>query len=377
MTLQRRFLTVALASGLILGIAWIAFRSNEPSYGGKTLGVWLEQLRAGNEINDPFTEVEIDTPATRAVRAMGREALPVLVRMARTTDTAMRRTIVEFAHHNEWLSLHPQSFDEIQTRTAYGFAVLGPAAKPALPELVGMLENRNAEVRLLAVFALGRIGPGARDAVPALQGLLDRAAREAPASRWNADEKILACYALGQMGPAARPALPQLRALKSDASIIVREDAEGAIIRITGAGVDAVVENLKDTSNQTNWLHAARTILSTGTNGAPAIPFLIAGLQHTNKNIQENAVHALGRIHLRPEICLPPLIPLLQLTNTNAFNRAFVLENVMAFGTNVRSYLPVSELVRMLVDGDGGVRAHATNALRQLYPQEAAKEGIN
>lgn len=63
------------------------------------------------------------------------------------------------------------------TRNAAAYAIsgMGPAAKPAVPALVKVLEDVDAPptVRYPVCVALREIGPGASDAVPALTKAMD------------------------------------------------------------------------------------------------------------------------------------------------------------------------------------------------------------
>src|SRR5690349_14163385 len=132
----RRTLAVGAGASLIGFILWIAFAPSEPSYGGKTLSAWLKQAAQAREIGDPFFDAEIGTPSAAAIRDMGTDALPTLLRMARTRNTAMRRNLIQFSQNQPWLGWQPQSFDEIEMNAACGFTILGPAARPAVPELI-------------------------------------------------------------------------------------------------------------------------------------------------------------------------------------------------------------------------------------------------
>ena len=55
---------------------------------------------------------------------------------------------------------------------AQALAEVGPAAEPAVPDLVRALE-KDESVQIYAAEALGKIGPGAASALPALRKLLD------------------------------------------------------------------------------------------------------------------------------------------------------------------------------------------------------------
>src|SRR5262249_55674712 len=79
----------------------------------------------------------------------------------------------------------------------------GAAGKGAIPALIQALWDEHWGVRSSAAEALGRMGPAAAPATPALIALL-----ESPEEDWV---HSAAAEALGQIGPGAEAALPALR----------------------------------------------------------------------------------------------------------------------------------------------------------------------
>jgi HEAT repeat protein len=367
--------TAVLAALALLG--WLAFHSSEPSYHGKSLSIWLDQARQNKEVENALQDVYLDTPAARAVRGIGKDALPSLLRMAHTRDTPLRREMVDLSQRYDWLRIHPQHFQDIQMKAAYGFLVLGPAAKPALPNLVSMLDDPASEVRLLAAFAIAKIGPDSAPAIPALQRLITNSVSANAQRKFSTDDRALPAYALGAMCPAGRMALPQIELLRKDSNLFVRATAEAAFIKISGTGLDAILEQLKDLSNSTNWLFAAQAIAFLGTDGARAVPSLIPALQNTNASIRANALDALSAIHMAPEITIPAILPLVAAANTNNWTRASALTLLRNFGPSARGMVPTTTWLQALQDADKNIRIHATNALRQIDPEAARKAGID
>jgi HEAT repeat protein len=374
---RRRIASITSLLATVVFLTWLAFHSSEPSYHGKSLSAWLEQARQNKEIENALSDVYLDTPSARAVRAMGKDALPTLLRMAHTRDTPLRRRIFDLSRQYDWLGLHPQTFGDIQMKYAYGFWVLGPAAKAALPELISMLGDPAPEVRVLAAFAIGKIGPDGAPAIPALQTLITNSLSANVQGQWKGEDRMLAAYALGSIGPAAQTAFPQLELLRKDSDLFVHVHAEVAFIKISGTGLDAILEPLKYPSNSTNWLFAAEAIALLGTNGAPAIPSLIPALQNTNASVREKALDALSAIHMSPELTVPAILPLVAATNTNAGQRAMALSALRNLGPSARPMVPTTTLLQALQDPDENIRIHTTNALRQIDPEAARKAGID
>jgi HEAT repeat protein len=78
---------------------------------------------------------------------------------------------------------------------------LARIGRPAVPEIVKMLDDPSSSVRVEGLRALARIGPDAADAVPAVLKLME-----------DKDEMVRksAVRALGQIGAPAAPAVPAI-----------------------------------------------------------------------------------------------------------------------------------------------------------------------
>ena len=102
---------------------------------------------------------------------------------------------------------------------------MGPAAKPAVDDMIKSLDDADPAVRGDAAVAIAAIGPDAAAAVPSLTKML--ADEAAPAARFPA------AYALGRIGPAAKPALGQLRALTTSPDEVMATVALWATLKIS------------------------------------------------------------------------------------------------------------------------------------------------
>jgi HEAT repeat protein len=369
--MQKRIgIGLAVAFLLIVGtIAWEVLSEREPVYHGKALSVWLDGIASKDSIS-PETET--------ALRAMGTDALPALLKMVRLRDGPVRKAL-ELSSKLKWSPIRIRSADEIHGKAYCAFMVLGPAAKPAVRKLAKLLDDDDLEVRCVAAACLGNLGPASQGAVPALAAYLSHGLKTKPASRWDSHGRYFAAYALCQIGPAARPAIPQLTALTTltnDSDWQARACAQAALIRIRGDSLLPLAEALKDTSDSARWCceRGGNALLYLGTNAEPLIPVLLGALQQTNTDIQERAIEVLGKVHARPESCVAAITPFLQSTNNHV--REASVDALLAFGTAARQGAVVSELIRSLNDPDGFVRTQAAKALRRIDPEAAARAGV-
>ncbi|MBS0265495.1 MAG: HEAT repeat domain-containing protein [Planctomycetes bacterium] len=184
---------------------------------------------------------------------------------------------------------------ELAWQAAAALSLMGPAAEPAIPDLVAALASKHEAVASQAAMALGAIGPKAKLAVPGLQALLVKgnlAVKEHAASALgnlgpvaapavndlakllkdqNEDLRGIAATALGKIGPAAEPAVPALVAALDDERGPVALHAADALGRIGPNSVSHLGKALSDPRRQ---MLAAMILAEMGASAKSAIPAL-------------------------------------------------------------------------------------------------------
>jgi len=315
------FLCIAGVLVLVL-IASLALRSNEPVYHGRTLAMWLRRLPArGNGSRgvtwQPLVEgkpSDGEMEAISAVREIGTNALPYLLGEIHTEKKSFKE---EF--RDKWIqskalvqrmisrSRPPTSFTSFgnwektaaQLRhwdAARGFYALGPLAKPALPELAKLLHQADACPD--AAYALSSMGP--EGLVPLMEVLTNNS----PTNQWM---QICVIWAFGQ----------------------------------------------------------------TPTNGEKVLPELLQLIKDPDETLRMSSAWALGQIRSEPEIVVPALAGNLGDTNVNSKSMT-----ERALGEHGMKVLTASALKDSLADPKLYIRMAATNAIRARYPAEAAKLGV-
>jgi HEAT repeat protein len=357
---KRQHLQSALVVvSFLAGLAWLVLRPQEPVCQGKPLTRWLLENLDRNVSEEQWKNSHSGT----AIRALGTNALPTLIRLASTRDSTWTSIVGELARMKEFAFLHLPWQQGKHGAAAWALKMLGPAAAPAVPALVRLLSDRDAEVRLTAARCLAGIGSVGQDAVPALLRVF------VASNGTNWDDIALrsaTANALGEMGPSARLAIPQLAAASEEPEIAL------ALLRIQGESLGPMFERLADTSDPNKWRRTVTLVAGLGTNAEPAIPFLVTALHATNAEVQSQAIIALGQIHLRPEICIPVLIA--QLNSTNSVLRGRSARALAGFGSEAKAVVP--ELLKCLDDPDLRLRTAATNALRLIDPEAASRVGV-
>lgn len=207
-----------------------------------------------------------------------------------------------------WLRHLPvvRGWDQSRAGLLLALGRLGPAAAPAIPDLVELLGNE--QIASSAARALGLIGPQAEVAVPLLHELLshstaaiaiavaqalyridgDVASTLLTLKRYLAHEsqsKVQAADCTAELGVAAAPLVPQLRALLTDSSPMVRVRAAAALWAVTadtGASLPVLLADWEDCPFVR--LHAARCIVQMGSTAQAAIPFLQGELARVRRH---------------------------------------------------------------------------------------------
>jgi hypothetical protein len=186
----------------------------EPTYKGRTLTQWLTRLDDGqvdgisSSALPSFTPKQIE--AAEAIRAIGTNALPALMENIRAhpSDRALRFKLMRLLRIGG-ISMHSSngtifssditSEDRIRWRAAQGISALGPLAKPAVPELTGLLFTNYFHSSIKeAAYALAGIGP---------QGVAVLTNAIQPANEWSG---MCAIWALGQHPAAGANVIPFL-----------------------------------------------------------------------------------------------------------------------------------------------------------------------
>jgi HEAT repeat protein len=255
---------------------------------------------------------------------------------------------------------------------------LGVVGEPAVAALVRTLKKGTAEGRVGATTALQRMGPAAKPAVPQLIALLADG-KTAPEVRRGA------ATTLGTVGREAKDGVPALLdALKGEDDPL-RRFASPSLVAIAPedpAVLTGIVAAMKD-ANYPQGRYAAVTALSTlGPRAKAAVPDLVAVVRSGDapNNLREAATGALGAVGQEAKAAVPPLLEVLKDAKQPEVVRCGVARNLGRFGVEAKPAVPVftellrdervsAELAAALVNGLGALGKDGVPALGQAVNQ--------
>jgi HEAT repeat protein len=334
---MKKAVVALVVAGVLVAITLaVVRRPREPVYDGETLSYWMEHYHRASA----GSLMLVNPSAREAVRTAGTNALPYLI---------------------QWMKRPARGSGDVNCPSwaLHGFEVLGPEAKPAIPELVDLLgkcgnypdlalaaigpdavpaitnvlaTNRNFRAHFAACGALSCMGANAESAVPCLVGCLKRpypgvAARALAAVGHNRPGEIIPALvealersggyeavemadALGSFGPAAADAVPALLAASTNRLADVRTHAAAALQRIAPGTPDALgplIRNLYTGTigerQQVLW-----TLEQLGTNGAAAWPALVErGLHDPVPHVRSLAIQCISSVGEVNEVAIAGL----------------------------------------------------------------------
>ncbi len=251
---KRRILLAVLLAALGGIILWRVDQPRDPMYQGRSLSQWLKEYDPRIFINN---KEEVDD----AIRHIGTNAIPTLLKMLRSKDNVVKAAAVKQAERANliWISLA----EERDVEAAQGFEVLGASAKDAVPALVEIYKQR--------------ISP---------------------------DSEMATAWALGCIGPAAKKAIPQLLEAATNANTVLRQCAIESLGRIRSEpelSVPGLIRALDDADQQTRY-EAANALSAFGTNATAAIPALVRIIKSHDKHIYRTAADALKAIDVEAAV---------------------------------------------------------------------------
>ncbi len=222
-------------------------RPREPMYQGKALSVWLEILGTQGRRYEEYLE------AKNAIEVIGTNALPQIVAMLSAEDSVFKLKLITLARSQGVIRIDFRPAWQKHRQAVFALDALGPAATPAIPQLIEVLNTGNTDARRLTVRLLGSMRAREELVMPALANALgdsDFYVRQAAIESLirNCERPDIAVpalvarldctsiyefealtSALKEFGSSARPAIPMLMARLQDRNPAIRDKASNTI----------------------------------------------------------------------------------------------------------------------------------------------------
>ena len=381
-----------LAGGTLVIVCLVALSillpsRTPPSYEGKTLNEWISQLQRAEKRNHDKWHDDLGKAQT-AIRAMGTNALPFLIADVTARPTPKDRVAGWLVKHAPFLKLRPPNIPDRWVRGIRGLEVLGPVAKPHLPELTSLATN-NIGYGPSALLAVGA------DALPAVTNLLacsaypltgnliGALANAVYAERIKPEEAALmipvlvkafrstdtraryyAAAAMGAIHQHPELCVPVLAEGLGDPNPGIPEQSSQALGRF-GDAAAGHAEKLADLFDQGS-ADVRQAICGALANfkSTPdvAVPILMRGLTDADLGVRVWAANGLGQLAAQADKVVPALVNATQ--DHRPIMRSVAVQAVGLFGDKAKTAVP--DLERMCLDPDASVRNAATNALRRV-----------
>jgi len=357
--LSKRTKIALVAAGVcVVAFAVLAPRKQQRLvYSGKTVQTWAMEARSG------------DTNAVAALQTIGSQAVPDLVKLLQSKESAAQKQFRILMDHVPTRvqkivgpRKQPTVWASLRETGAVGLGMLGPDAANATPDLVTALADNEGTIRWSAATALARIG---KKALPGLtHALYDK----------NPEVRHASAYALGQIGSTAEPAIPALMAATHDPNPQVRDSSTFSLWQIGVPAFLAVANQVEQGDDQKSSEAKAMfarfgEFAALGETPILTLCRIAADVSPTNTN-RLGAIHALG--------ILPAAEPAVRKTLMTALDSPELrvrLATAHALGSlGVRGRPALAKLSELAQSSDPEERQAAEEALRKIESSHPAQD---
>jgi HEAT repeat protein len=273
---KRSILLAVLFVALLGGLFWMLSRPREPVYREKPLTAWLNDLYSWNE--------DTNQPALVAIREMGTNAIPALLRIIQSGDRPFQalilklnrmQSLVHFPVREPWRQRHAAA------RALYA---MGTNAKPAFSTLTNLLFHTNTAL----LCAVPLAGMGSEGLPPLIAALTNQ----------NDIIRLSAAKGLAWERSGLNIVVPALIARLGDQNRTVHFTA---VLLLGGMHAEpdlAVPALMKDFPGRDPDLRGQILVAlgQFGTNASAAVPMLLESLTGSDKEVRGRAAWALKQI---------------------------------------------------------------------------------
>jgi hypothetical protein len=166
-----RIIVIAVFVLLGGGLSVCLHQTREPRYQGRTLTEWLKLAGAAPDYSVTVRE------ATNAVKRIGTNAIPFLLKKISTRDSRFKRRLMALIDRQSIFHFHLTDEDEEVWLGATGFFILGKDAVSAVPALGELAKSPDPGVSGIAFMCIEQMDPDKEIYLPVLLGLLSHSTK--------------------------------------------------------------------------------------------------------------------------------------------------------------------------------------------------------
>jgi len=334
----RKWLFTAATVVAFLVLAIVFLPSSEPSYQGKRLSGWLDELPTTRlwaiPANIAFTisystRSQTESNALQAVRSLGTNSLPHLLRRVRQDDHPVIANAIAWINSQKYLRLKINSCNQRRLQAYTALSVLNDQALPVWTDVM-LDEKLPLERRSIAALSLARLP--ARTGVPweardanATSGRTSDAAYDAVwhvfllgvqcTNQWVRSNSL---FQIGEMGLKAKGAVSGLLPYLADRDPAIRATCVTALGKCDPDPVASAIRSLKY-GTAPRRAGAAATLGRVKEGSFRCVEALSGTIQDPIPYFRETAISALADLGPQASNAIPAL--LLACTDTNKFVR--------------------------------------------------------
>lgn len=270
----RRVQVAVLPLSLVVAV-WLNL---ETRHEGKTLSEWVAQ-------GSSYYEGGSDDDTAQALRAMGGRVLPTLLDWLQTRESRLKQKIEILADRQSLIELQFESAELRRGLGVNGIRLLGTNAVPAIPTLVGLIED--PELGGAALSGLAAIG------VPAWPTLMSTLTNRLPVVRSAAIGLLGSDPFLDQPGTVAT-LLRQFH----DGDPQVQMSALGALAQCERHPelINPAIARVAADTNSPNRAAAINLLAWADADSSISLPVFLAAMENGNADVRRRAVTGLVRI---------------------------------------------------------------------------------
>jgi HEAT repeat protein len=278
---RSRIALCILVATFSLFLLYFGLSPGEPRYQGRRLSAWLSDY---GSLSGPHSEKRrvLRNNTDNAIYNIGTNAIPILMQRLQVSDSAVRYRVAASLNQMSFIKTKFTTAADERWHAGLALRALGSKARPAIPELTKLLNNSTLAGHSLEI--LKNFDDGT--AIPILLQM---------AKDKNAELRKTALLDLGYRRQGSNGVIQVMLAGLKDSDFNVRSTAVLMLSRFPSESdlvVPALVETLSDSSLQSRSIQALGEL---GEKARPAVPRLIE-IAASYKGTLNPAASALNKI---------------------------------------------------------------------------------